>query len=139
MHPKETGGVLMGYQAGGDIVVTTVIGPGPNAVHGGYSFVPDYEFQEIEIARVYKDSGRISVYLGDWHTHPDGLDRLSEPDRRTLKAISNYRDARIEKPVMAVLWGTGAWNIAAWQGRRSRSTFGYQKLKIGRVEVLEFS
>jgi integrative and conjugative element protein (TIGR02256 family) len=137
MFPKETGGVLMGYQAASEMVVTSVIGPGPNAVHGGYAFVPDYNYQEEEIARVYEESGRNAVYLGDWHTHPDGLDRLSEADRRTLKIISDHKQARINRPVMVILWGRGEWSFAAWRGWRSRPFLGYRRFQIGRVEIVQ--
>lgn len=135
MHPKETGGVLMGYQQEGDVVVTAVIGPGPNATHCRFSFIPDYNFQEEEIARAYKESGRVCVYLGDWHTHPDGSDRLSHADRKTLKAISNFQAARMNKPLMVILWGrAGSWSITAWRGRKA---FNGLRFKIDPVEIVE--
>lgn len=137
-YPQETGGVLMGYESGADLVVTCVIGPGPKAIHGRNSFVPDYDFQEAEIARVYGESKRASTYLGDWHTHPRGSDSLSDADRKTLKAISNCAEARIEKPVMVILWGSDRWSITAWRGMWSRPFFRYQKFQLSRMEVVEF-
>lgn len=44
LPPWETGGMLMGYVAdNGDYVVTQLIGPGPNAKHSRYRFLPDNE------------------------------------------------------------------------------------------------
>lgn len=137
MYPKETGGVLMGYMADRDMVVTSVVGPGPKAVHGSYSFTPDYDFQEAEIARIYEATGRKAAYLGDWHTHPDGSDRLSVADRKTLKAISNCREARIENPLMVILWGREKWRVTAWRGWRSRTVFRLRKFTVTRVDVVE--
>ena len=70
----ETGGILIGYWTpdGSQAVVTQIIGPGPGALHTRTKFVPDTEYQEVEITRIYLESGRIQTYLGDWHTHPEG-------------------------------------------------------------------
>src|SRR5262245_43580637 len=70
--PDETGGVLLGYWAKpySEVVVTQLIGPGPRAIHKRNRFIPDSDYQEEEIARLYKESGHLHVYLGDWHTHP---------------------------------------------------------------------
>src|SRR2546425_707963 len=71
--PNETGGVLIGYWAVPfrEVVLTAVVGPGPQALHDTDIFIPDPEYQEAEIARCYEESGRLHTYLGDWHTHPD--------------------------------------------------------------------
>ena len=68
--PNETGGAFMGYWSDPNtVVITDVIGPGPNAKHTRYSFHPDVEYHAAEIDRIYSQSGRINTYLGDWHTH----------------------------------------------------------------------
>ena len=113
--PLETGGVLMGYQQADAYVVTACIGPGPKAIHKRASFIPDYDYQEQEIARVYRDSGRVFTYLGDWHTHPDGRIRLSAIDRKTLKRIAGHPAARIHNPVMMILAGGNPWRFGAWR------------------------
>ena len=113
--PHETGGVLMGYEQDDSTVVTTCIGPGPKAIHTRTSFVPDYDYQEREIARVYKESGRVSTYLGDWHTHPGGRLRLSRIDRDTLRRIAAHPPARMARPVMVILAGGEPWRLGAWR------------------------
>ena len=56
--PRETGGVLLGYwsKSSASPVVMHAIGPGPDAIHECDRFVPDYEFHEDEVARLYRDS-----------------------------------------------------------------------------------
>jgi len=121
-HPMETGGVLVGYWStnGCDAVVTAVIGPGPNAVHRKDGFIPDYVYQEAEIAAHYAASARRHSYLGDWHTHPNSDQTwLSWQDRRTLGRIATAPEARSPKPVMAILAGEpGNWSAAVWEGER---------------------
>ena len=102
--PNETGGVLMGYwPSEGSVVITHVIGPGPDARHTRYAFYPDLDFHDREIERVYSESGRMSTYFGDWHTHPDGGNGASQRDRKTLLNIACAPEARAPKPLMAIL------------------------------------
>lgn len=120
--PDETGGVLLGEWRAPytEAIVRYVIGPGPNAVHHQESFVPDYSYQEEEIARLYSVSRRRVVYLGDWHSHPVGGAYLSPRDKETLRRIAEYADARAPYPVMAVMAYPSSWTIRAW---RYPSTF----------------
>ncbi len=113
--PDETGGLLLGYRAAqGDVIVTQMTGPGPQALHRPKSFVPDAPWQAANLAQRYADSGGYLEYLGDWHTHPDGQAVLSRPDRRTLYRIAAHVAARCPDPVMIILAGRGPWHLAAF-------------------------
>jgi integrative and conjugative element protein (TIGR02256 family) len=114
--PNETGGILLGYwdTSGDQVVITEVTQPGPRAHHDIAGFVPDDDFQEREIERVYAESGRRHVYLGDWHTHPNGTGLLSWKDKKTLRAIASYAPARAITPLMAVLAGGPSWKLHLW-------------------------
>ncbi len=112
----ETGGVLIGYCAGtADVVVTQSIGPGPKAVHGEIRFVPDADYHESSIAKVYAASGRRHVYLGDWHTHPGADVELSKRDCRVLKRIAETKGARMPHPIMGIVGGELRWSLAVWR------------------------
>jgi integrative and conjugative element protein (TIGR02256 family) len=129
--PCETGGVLLGWRRGPDVVVTHVIDAGPRAQHGQTWFRPDSDWQADRIARLYEDSGRTLSYLGDWHTHPDGRPVPSRRDVRTLRCIAGAAEARCPDPVM-LIWGStgssadwmpGAFTLRApgWLGRWRRA------------------
>lgn len=98
-YPNETGGMLLGYQAeNGEIVITSVIGPGPKGIHKPYSFVPDAAFQQSQLeARFFQSNGH-ETYLGDWHTHPHGTYRLSTTDKKNIGAYCHNRLLRNEAP-----------------------------------------
>jgi integrative and conjugative element protein (TIGR02256 family) len=120
-NPNETGGVLMGYRAEGNtIAVSHVIGPGPHSTQTPITFVPDDEFHRAEVARVYDDTGRISVYLGDWHSHPGGAGALSTTDLRTLRRIGSSASARAPEPLMVIVSGGPRWDITVYQLQRRR-------------------
>jgi integrative and conjugative element protein (TIGR02256 family) len=127
----------MGYWAKrySEVVITHAIGPGPRAEHHQKSFIPDSEFHETEIAQIYKESNRLSTYLGDWHTHPSGSSYLSQRDKRTLYRIASCRESRCPIPIMAVM-GEGAdeqWLIRVWKYRNRR---GPMRLFGSKVEAL---
>jgi integrative and conjugative element protein (TIGR02256 family) len=114
--PNETGGLLCGYivPGGANIVIEHLIGPGPLAQHSRSRFVPDHLAQEQALAILYRDSGRITTYLGDWHSHPRGGRQLSRTDRDTLLRISNHAEARVSEPLMCILVGP-RWQPVFWR------------------------
>ena len=116
--PLETGGVLLGYVApiSDELVVTHVLGPGPNAIHERQRFVPDHEYHARMVAQMYAKSSRRLAYLGDWHTHPGGEPLLSTTDRSTLKRIATSAAARCRRPVLLILSPGPDWAPAAWAG-----------------------
>jgi len=112
--PNETGGVLMGYWASNNVVVTDLIGGGPLARRTSTRFYPDSAYQVQAIEEIYNHSGAIRTYLGDWHTHPRGRLALSPTDRQTLRRIAKYPLARANSPIMMLLAGDQEWHAAAW-------------------------
>lgn len=133
--PLETGGLLLGWRNGADVVVSHVVGPGPGAQHEPTTFHPDSVWQAARVAELYEQSGRRLDYLGDWHTHPGGRPWPSRRDERTLRHIAASPEARCPDPVMVILgsavageasaWGVGAFVLrggARWRPRRASVT-----------------
>jgi len=111
-YPLETGGVLVGYVADNqDVVVRFAIGPGPLAVHRRHRFTPDHAFQCRELDARYAKTQGTEVYVGEWHTHPDGVALLSWLDRRTLACVAQDAGAAIRHPLMMI----GAGSPRSWQ------------------------
>jgi integrative and conjugative element protein (TIGR02256 family) len=138
--PKETGGVLFGYwlEESQGVVITEAVGPGPRSKHDEFSFVPDWEYHETEIARLYEESGRIHTYLGDWHSHPHSTTRLSLTDRRTLSKIAKYAEARVSAPLMAVIADPDPPKVQVWQYVQGR-IWGIRRNKIIALRLRQFS
>jgi integrative and conjugative element protein (TIGR02256 family) len=146
--PLETGGVLLGWRNGDDVVVSRVVGPGPGAQHESSTFHPDSEWQAARIADLYEQAGRRMEYLGDWHTHPGGRPRPSRRDERTLRHIARTAEARCPDPVMVILgsaaagdasvWKAGAFVLqdgSRWRPRRIRTTEARQLLMPNSTDV----
>jgi integrative and conjugative element protein (TIGR02256 family) len=82
----ETGGLLVGPPLASDpIIVTHAIGPGPLARHGPTTFSRDTQWCEIELRRIQE---ALPVdWIGDWHSHPQGLVRPSGCDLETARSF----------------------------------------------------
>lgn len=127
-EPSETGGIVLGYEVLEEsaVVITEIVGAGPNARYGHAIFEPDGSWQEREVARIYSESGRRTIYLGDWHSHPEGIVAPSKKDHRTARAIGNHRPARMRHPLMLIAasdeerWRIGAFRLSGRKLRAAR-------------------
>lgn len=113
--PYETGGILLGYtDVQRNLVVTEVVGPGPNAVHQEDYFLPDGSFQQKEINTAFVKSEGETTYLGDWHSHPFKKPYLSSLDLSTLQNIAKHDTSGTDEPVFLIV-GTKPLKIKSWQ------------------------
>jgi integrative and conjugative element protein (TIGR02256 family) len=116
--PDETGGMLLGWENDErqEIVVTTIVGPGPNAVHSPAAFQPDAEWQQQHLDAHYERSAGRITYLGDWHVHPRGGFGMSRRDRRTMAKTARHTDARCPHPLMGlVAWTDDSYRVGVWR------------------------
>lgn len=117
-YPLETGGILLGWRSPSAMVVADIQGPGPTALHGRTRFIPDHQWQVAQIKHIFQDSGGDLDYLGEWHTHPDGVAELSGDDIRTLRRVAR----RVPRPLMLILGGrAGDAHLRCWQASRTGS------------------
>lgn len=103
--PLETGGMLLGYhgQDQPEIVITEALGPGPKARHGSHTFTPDGKWQQRHLAERYESSGRVTTFVGDWHSHPEGLPLPSPRDLKTARKVSRRKSARVPYPATLIV------------------------------------
>ncbi len=120
------------------VVITEAVGPGPCAKHGKTTFVPDPYYHESEIARLYEQSGRVNTYLGDWHSHPNSVTRLSPTDRCTLLKIAKHKDARVPTPLMAIIGASDPPTFQIWQ-YLAGGMFGVFRSKVVALKIRQFS
>ena len=138
--PQETGGVLLGYWSKDPEVpvITHAVGPGSRAIHQKRRFVPDYDFQDKEIERLYFESAQCLDYLGDWHSHPGEAGYLSKKDRATLARIASSNEKRACRALMLVLAYGPKWEVAVWTARKVRSSPCWARFGIEQMSVRLF-
>lgn len=139
--PLEAGGLLIGYWCSpNECVIQHATTPGAGAKHSRYGYVPDYEHDERQTARFHARSDGVSMYLGDWHSHPNTRSPyLSPQDRRALRNIALSEDARVPRPLSLVCAGTpGEWRQSIWMGEIAHYWFGMSFLAAIRARVLPY-
>jgi integrative and conjugative element protein (TIGR02256 family) len=117
---EETGGMLLGFEGADrpdELVVTGLIGPGPKAKHRRYGFNPDGHWQREQLGHLYAASGRISTFVGDWHSHPHGLPVPSQTDEATARRIAENPAARAPRPLTLIVGrdSDDEWLVAAFR------------------------
>jgi integrative and conjugative element protein (TIGR02256 family) len=77
----ETGGIVLGHDRDGELLVTVVGGPGPAALRTPNRFKRDLAHAQALADDAYDRDG--SVWIGEWHTHPKGPATPSAVDLNT--------------------------------------------------------
>lgn len=75
----------MGWESGGHVVVSEMVGPDPLARHTRSGFLADGDWQQRELELIYATSALEVTHLGDWHSHPHGSRRPSSRDQDTAQ------------------------------------------------------
>jgi integrative and conjugative element protein (TIGR02256 family) len=104
----ETGGVLAGtVDPDGNIRITHASGPGPKAVHERTKFKKDVEFCQAFLDNLYEASGQTTVYVGEWHSHPESDNTPSSLDIRSLTEIGFQKEYLTVNPAMIIFSKAG--------------------------------
>jgi integrative and conjugative element protein (TIGR02256 family) len=126
--------MLVGYVVDQDIIVRAQIEGGPKAIRERSRFVPDGEWQQERLEEIYASSGRITTYLGDWHSHPLGRPRPSGRDKRTARDVAGSRAARTPHPVTLIVgrpWRHHRWEAQAHYLMRGN----FERMEIRRYQT----
>jgi len=104
----ETGGILLGHlRDGGTAEVRSAGGPGPSAVRRPTFFLRDLEHARRLAEEAFTRDG--SIWIGEWHTHPDTAPVPSDRDQDTYARLLADPELRFEVVVSIILAGQGDW------------------------------
>lgn len=110
----ETGGVLAGVITENGIVsISHVSDPGPKAVQTPVRFEKDVEYCQKFLDKLFLESDRKIVYVGEWHSHPSRNNYPSGLDIKSLSEIAIEKGYLIEEPVMIILDNNGSPSCTA--------------------------
>ena len=105
--PRETGGTLVGHYSE-DYRVAHVTGAlesktGARKERARFYRPPDDV--DGQLARTYEESGGLTHYLGEWHTHPRAAPIPSPTDLSTLRGLAKSRSVATDTPFLLILGG----------------------------------
>jgi integrative and conjugative element protein (TIGR02256 family) len=125
--PRETGGTLVGHYSEDQRVafVTGALEAKTGARKERARFYRPPDDVDGQLARIYEESGGLTHYLGEWHTHPDAAPTPSPTDVSTLRGLARSRSVATDTPFMIVIGGdfettaTASCTLAEETGRTS--------------------
>lgn len=104
----ETGGVLAGYtNESGNVVITHASGPGPNAIKLPTKFEKDIEYCQAFLDDLFTSTNKKIVYVGEWHSHPNGCNHPSGTDIKSLSTIAFQKEYLTDMPLMIIFSNLG--------------------------------
>jgi integrative and conjugative element protein (TIGR02256 family) len=123
--PSETGGILIGYRDGPDVVVTHAVEVvDMNAHERGYVRRRAAAQQRLDTFLARQPSSSILGWVGDFHSHP-GPGTASSRDRASIRRAARADGGRLALVVPA--WDGNTWSVhgylgTAWRVRRVEVT-----------------
>jgi integrative and conjugative element protein (TIGR02256 family) len=102
-YPKEFGGLLIGCYSEDfkTCVIKTSIIP-MKYKSSRYYFERGIEGLKQKLVEFYNSNPRL-IYVGEWHTHPDGVPSPSSTDLNAMSEIAESTDVSIENPILMIL------------------------------------
>jgi integrative and conjugative element protein (TIGR02256 family) len=107
---NETGGLLLGHIGpDGTAHVRHAAGPGPAAVRGPAFFLCDLHHAQRAAAEAFARDG--SLWIGEWHTHPDAAPAPSGLDLATYLGFLHDPELGLDAFIAIVLTSpAAAWD-----------------------------
>lgn len=84
----EAGGILLGQTSGKSIYILKATIPTKFDKSTRYSFIRSKEIAQIIVDYEFINSNRKTIYLGEWHTHPE---KIPSPSGQDIKMIKEQR------------------------------------------------
>ena len=100
---REAGGQLFARFVDRHIVVEEATGPNKGDVRSRYAFRPNRRREQRDILKRY---ARGLHFVGDWHTHPERLPRISARDHESMRELVSQSKHGLNGFVL-VIAGTG--------------------------------
>lgn len=101
-YPNECGGVFVGKIIGDTAAIEEMMVP------KRFRSTPVF-FTRIAgminkwLVQIFKKSKGKTIYLGEWHSHPNGRPYPSSTDFNSMKKIAQNTDVRIETPLLLIV------------------------------------
>lgn len=125
-YPKEFGGLLVGCYSDDfkTCLIKTSIMPTKYKT-SRYFFERGKEGLKQKLSEFYNATPRL-IYVGEWHTHPDGVPSPSSTDLNAMIEIAESPDVSIENPILMIL--------GVSKTEMKLGTFVYSKNKLLKYE-----
>lgn len=102
-YPNEFGGVLMGSYLNRyvDLVISDIIVP-EKYKSSPIKFEPDNNELNMRTKEYFQHFDNKVIYVGDWHSHPNGGNHFSQLDFNSIKNVAKSKTVNIKNPILMI-------------------------------------
>ena len=102
-YPKEYGGLLVGRYINDnkEVIIEQTVLP-KKFKSSAFSFERGVEGLRETLRGFFNESPSL-IYVGEWHTHPDGKPIPSSTDSSALRTIAAHHKVSIENPLLLII------------------------------------
>ncbi|MBO9583113.1 MAG: Mov34/MPN/PAD-1 family protein [Flavobacterium sp.] len=114
---NESGGILLGQVFIKNIYILKNSVPCRDDKSKRYSFERDIKNAQKIIDFEFKESEGKTIYLGEWHTHPE---KVPNPSSQDIKMIKEQFEKNIlnEPFIVMIIFGTKSFFIGIYNGKK---------------------
>lgn len=118
---NEAGGILLGQIKGSEIFILKASVPCKLDKASRYRFERDKEAAQIIIDYEFANSSGKTIYLGEWHTHPQDIPIPSPDD--IIMITSQYKmNTKNEPFLLLLIQGIEAIYLGIYDGKKMHSS-----------------
>lgn len=126
-YPKEYGGILVGRYVDSDSMVLIEETVLPKKYKSSqYVFERGAEGLRKSLTKLFRNEPSL-IYVGEWHTHPDGQPIPSSTDLEAMKEIVNHAEVFIKNPLLLIIVITNKKFDFKFHVFHNNNIYGYQK------------
>lgn len=116
-HMYEAGGILLGQIENNTVYIIRVTTPNKFDSRSRYNFIRAKDPAQIVINYEFYNSDKKTIYLGEWHTHPEANPTPSEQDI-TMIRDQFHKNKINEKFLLLIIKGLPNYYIALYEGNQ---------------------
>lgn len=102
-YPNECGGIFVGTIDNGNTAVISEMMLPKKFRSTPIYFVRVADLLNKWLEKIFQRDGGNTIYLGEWHSHPNGSPYPSNTDLKAMEDIANNNDVRISTPLLLIV------------------------------------
>jgi len=114
---NESGGILLGQVTNKNVYILKVTTPNKFDRASRYSFDCNKDAAQVIINYEFLNSGQKTIYIGEWHTHPENYPNPSGVDKMMIDR--QYFKNKINEPfLILIIQGLKGLFVAIFDGKK---------------------
>ena len=114
---NESGGILIGQIKDDNIYILKASIPNKFDKSSRYYFECDKDAAQIIINYEFYNSNHKSIYIGEWHTHPENNPTPSSLDKKTIR--KQFKNNKLNEPLLIlIIQGLKNIYVSLYDGRK---------------------